>query len=133
VRADSEFERLYETEVDSVFRTAFLLCRDREVAEDATQEAFARALERWSRPHGESWAGGWVMSTAINVCRRMLRRGRRIDPPANPGGADAYVVGGGVAPAPCNVRRWPSGTGPTLTSTLLLPRWDAEWQPPARI
>ncbi|MDP9342237.1 MAG: sigma-70 family RNA polymerase sigma factor [Actinomycetota bacterium] len=57
-----------------MYRAAFALCGDRELAQDATQEAFARALSRWRRLRGERWAAGWVMTTALNVARRSLRR-----------------------------------------------------------
>jgi len=73
---------LYEAEAEQVFRTVFLLCRDEELASDATQEAFARALERWDRLQGEPWLGGWVTTAALNVAKRSLRRARPIE--ANP-------------------------------------------------
>ena len=57
-----------------MYRAAYALCGDREQAMDATQEAFARALSRWRRLRGERWAAGWVMTTALNVARRSLRR-----------------------------------------------------------
>jgi len=65
-----------------VYRAAFALCGDREVAMDATQEAFARALSRWRRLRGEPWAAGWVMTTALNVARRSLRRRAPLPEPA---------------------------------------------------
>jgi RNA polymerase sigma-70 factor, ECF subfamily len=71
---DPAFRELYEREFPSVFRAAFSLSGDRELAEDATQEAFARALARWRRLSGESWAAGWVTTTALNVVRRSMRR-----------------------------------------------------------
>ncbi len=80
--ADPAFRRLYEAEASSVFQAVYLLCRDREVAKDATQEAFARALERWGRLGDQAWVGGWVMSTALNVARRSLRRRRSRPEPA---------------------------------------------------
>lgn len=64
-----------------MFQTVYLLCRDRGIAEDATQEAFARAFERWERLRNESWAGGWVTRTAINVTKRRLRRRPSPSPP----------------------------------------------------
>ncbi len=76
------FEEFYQREFDPVFRTAYLLSGDRALAEDATQEAFVRALERWRRLAGEPWAGGWVTSTATNLIRRALRRRK---PPLGPG------------------------------------------------
>jgi RNA polymerase sigma factor (sigma-70 family) len=73
VKADSGFERFYEREAQAVFSAVLLLCRNRAVAEDATQEAFARAFERWDRVGTLPWAGGWVTTTAMNVARRSLR------------------------------------------------------------
>ena len=71
---DEEFQVLYERELPNVFRAVLLLCGDRRIAEDAAQEAFARALVRWRRLGGQPWVGGWVMTTALNVARRQLRR-----------------------------------------------------------
>lgn len=71
-----EFEALYEEEYLAVYRATYLLCRDPLLAEDATQEAFVRALERWPRLRDKTWAGGWVASTALNFVRRSLRRRR---------------------------------------------------------
>jgi RNA polymerase sigma-70 factor, ECF subfamily len=74
--AEPWFAELYKAEHDRVFRVTYALCRDYATAEDATQEAFARALERWDRLRDQSWAAGWVTSTALNVARRTLRRRR---------------------------------------------------------
>ena len=74
MNVDPGFEALYEREFASVFRAALLLCGDRSAAEDATQEAFARALVRWRRLEGQPWAAGWVMTTAMNLARRAMRR-----------------------------------------------------------
>lgn len=82
VTSEPDFERFYEAEARSVFSAVYSLCRDRVLAEDATQEAFARALERWDRLGSDPWAGGWVATTALNVARRGLRRSR-IHPPAS--------------------------------------------------
>jgi RNA polymerase sigma-70 factor, ECF subfamily len=80
VRPDSEFAELYRSEAQAVFATAYLVCRDRALAEEATQEAFARALERWARLRGQPWVAGWVTTTAVNVLKRSLRRPRLPDP-----------------------------------------------------
>ncbi len=72
----ASFEDFYGNEFPLVFRAALLLAGDRAVAEDATQEAFKRAYVRWGRLNRTDWAGGWVMTTALNICRRSLRKGR---------------------------------------------------------
>jgi RNA polymerase sigma-70 factor (ECF subfamily) len=64
------FAEFYEEGFAKVYRAAFVLSNDREVAEEATQEAFARVLERWNRIGQEPWAIGWVMTTALNLIRR---------------------------------------------------------------
>lgn len=74
MKADPAFRQMYESEFARVFRTVFLLCKDRATAEDATQEAFIRALERWARLKDEPWVAGWVTSTAVNMVKRSLRR-----------------------------------------------------------
>jgi RNA polymerase sigma-70 factor (ECF subfamily) len=71
---DPAFRDLYEREFPAVFRAAYALSGDRELAEDAAQEAFARALSRWRRLSGEPWAAGWITTTALNVVRRAMRR-----------------------------------------------------------
>jgi RNA polymerase sigma-70 factor, ECF subfamily len=65
---------LYRREFPSVFRAAYLVCGDRDLAEEATQEAFARALARWRRLGAQPWVGGWITTTALNIARRQLRR-----------------------------------------------------------
>jgi RNA polymerase sigma-70 factor (ECF subfamily) len=91
VRADSEFQELYRSERQAVFSTVYLLCRDRALAEDATQEAFARALERWGRLRGRPWVGGWVTSTALNVARRALRYRPGPGPPEQEADPDTSI------------------------------------------
>lgn len=68
-----DFEAFYQDEFDDVFRGCILMTGSREVAMDATQEAFTRAFVRWRRLRRHPWAGGWVMTTALNLCRRRAR------------------------------------------------------------
>jgi len=97
VRIEPEFREFYEREYPTVLRAAYLLARDRSAAEDATQEAFARALERWDRLRGHDWVGGWVMRTAMNCIRRVRGRERRgaaagVSPDGLPADAAAPAV-----------------------------------------
>jgi RNA polymerase sigma-70 factor (ECF subfamily) len=68
------FEDFYRREHAHVFGSLTLILRDREGASDATDEAFSRAFERWSRVGVMESPGGWVYTTALNVARRRLRR-----------------------------------------------------------
>jgi RNA polymerase sigma-70 factor, ECF subfamily len=74
------FRDLYEQEFARVYRAVYLLAGDRQLAEDATQEAFARALSRWSRLVTHPAPAAWVTTTALNVARRQLRRRPDIPP-----------------------------------------------------
>lgn len=68
-----DFDVIYREGYPVVFRAARLASGDTGTAEEATQEAFARALARWKRLGGEPWVVGWVMTTALNLVRRKRR------------------------------------------------------------
>jgi RNA polymerase sigma-70 factor (ECF subfamily) len=76
--AGLDFEAFYQREFDDVFRACILMTGSRDVAMDATQEAFTRAFVQWGRLRRHPWAGGWVMTTALNVCRRRARDPLRV-------------------------------------------------------
>ena len=71
-------------------RTAYLITGDREEAADVTQEAFARAYERWRSVSRMDRPGAWVTRVAVNLAlssRRRLRlreRPGRSRPSAEP-------------------------------------------------
>ncbi|MDQ3964314.1 MAG: sigma-70 family RNA polymerase sigma factor [Actinomycetota bacterium] len=69
-----EFESFCLREYERVFRAVRLLGGDDELARDATQEAFTKAFVRWRRLQKEPWAGGWVMTTALNASKRSLKK-----------------------------------------------------------
>lgn len=72
--AEQDFVHFYRQEWPAVYRAALTFSRSRDIALDAAQEAFARAFSRWRRLSKETWVGGWVMTTALNICRKNLRR-----------------------------------------------------------
>jgi RNA polymerase sigma factor (sigma-70 family) len=82
VAVDEGFRAMYEAEFANVCRSVALMCGDPAAAEDATQEAFARALARWRRLRDVPWVSGWITTTAMNAARRDLRR--RPTPPPTP-------------------------------------------------
>jgi RNA polymerase sigma factor (sigma-70 family) len=73
-RMAGDFAEFYGEHCDRVLRAVYVCTRDRQLADDAVSEAFARALSRWStvRRHPEPVA--WVTRTAINVARSSWRR-----------------------------------------------------------
>jgi RNA polymerase sigma-70 factor (ECF subfamily) len=84
------FESFYAAEFQRVFKAIYLTSGDRELAQDVTQEAFKRAFTRWGRLREKPWAGGWVMTTALNLMRKELKRPRESElkeasmPPVHP-------------------------------------------------
>ena len=69
-----DFDVWYRTERRRVYASVFVLCGDADTARDATDEAFVRALERWSRVREMVSPGAWVQTVAINQMRRVKRR-----------------------------------------------------------
>ena len=80
-----EFEAFYERFRDPVLRAVFVASGDRQVAEDATAEAFVRACARWKRVSKHPTPVAWVIHTAMNLLRSGGRR-RRLEAkrPASP-------------------------------------------------
>ena len=68
------FDEFFAAHHLAVFRTVALACGDPTTAEDATQEAFARAYVRWRRVSAMARPVGWVTVTAMNEVRRRKRR-----------------------------------------------------------
>jgi RNA polymerase sigma-70 factor (ECF subfamily) len=70
-------------------------------AEDAVQEAFARASVRWERLRDYDHPDAWVRRVALNLAASSLRRARRklvayrrvgVPPPVPPPGEDRVVL-----------------------------------------
>lgn len=76
-KAEEGFVRFFQKSYHRVFRGAFAACGDWSVAEEATQEAFARAYARWRRLRDAPWVEGWVMTTALNESRKLVRQAGR--------------------------------------------------------
>jgi RNA polymerase sigma-70 factor (ECF subfamily) len=98
--SNDDFDRLYSTTYDRVFRTLLALLRNRAAAEDCTQEAFLRAFRAWPRWRPDAPAEAWLHRIAINVAISFRRRERmreigdllrRLGPPAERDPADEIV------------------------------------------
>ncbi len=71
------FDDFYEAQFARTFRAAYAASGDRELAAEATQEAFTRALVRWRRVRRHPSPEGWVMTTALNELKRQLKKRTR--------------------------------------------------------
>jgi RNA polymerase sigma-70 factor, ECF subfamily len=71
-----EFEAWYRAQHPRVLASIAALAGDLDAAREATDEAFARALEHWATLTDMTAPGGWVQTVALNVLRRTLRRRR---------------------------------------------------------
>ena len=69
-----DFDRLYETSYQRIFRTLLAILRDRPAAEDCTQEAFLRAFRGWKTWKDDAPAEAWLHRIAINVAISHRRR-----------------------------------------------------------
>jgi RNA polymerase sigma factor (sigma-70 family) len=67
-------EDVYRRQYRRFLRVALALTGGREQADDAVQEAFARAIRNRSAYRGEGTLDGWLWQTLINVCRDAHRR-----------------------------------------------------------
>jgi RNA polymerase sigma factor (sigma-70 family) len=68
------FEDWYRRAHPDVLTTIALGCGSMDIAADATDEAFARALARWPQVSEMRSPTGWVVVVAFNVARRRARR-----------------------------------------------------------
>jgi RNA polymerase sigma-70 factor (ECF subfamily) len=75
---DSAAERvLYDAHVDRVYRLAFRMTGDDDLAQDCTQEAFIRAFSRLREWRGEAALGTWIHSITVSVTLNALRKSKR--------------------------------------------------------
>jgi RNA polymerase sigma-70 factor (sigma-E family) len=74
-RDEAEFREFVGRVSPTLLRTAYLLLRDRDAAEDAVQTALLRALRRWDRARENPAA--YTHRVLVNVCRNHWRHQRR--------------------------------------------------------
>ena len=68
------FEPWFRREYPQVLGALILAIGNRDVAEEATAEAFAKAYEKWERVGAMASPGGWIYTVALNVARRRFKR-----------------------------------------------------------
>jgi RNA polymerase sigma-70 factor (ECF subfamily) len=84
------FEEWYEACRPRAVAWLWAATGDRGLAEECVDEAFARALARWTRVRSMEFPRRWVETVALNQLRRTMRRRsmedrllRRVDRPAD--------------------------------------------------
>jgi len=68
---------LYDAHVDRVYRLAYRLAGEDELARDFTQETFIRAFQRLDTFRGESRLSTWLHAIATSVALNGLRKTKR--------------------------------------------------------
>lgn len=74
----SKFESVVKAYSAELYRYAYWLCRDRFLAEDLVQEAFARAWESWEGLRDDRAAKSWLYTILRNEHARLFER-KRLD------------------------------------------------------
>jgi len=74
VERHEAFETFYRRERDPVLRSVSYTLNDRDLAVECTDEAMARAYERWDQLVGGPNPTGWVFRVAVNLGRNRFRR-----------------------------------------------------------
>src|SRR5687767_10370215 len=70
----SEFADLYHTHFRRIALQLHAYLGDHSEAQDVTQEAFCRALDRWGRISGYDDPSAWVRRVAVNLAISRRRR-----------------------------------------------------------
>ncbi len=77
MRHDEQFEEFYRASYGRTFALVAAITGSRHEAEDVAQEAYARALARWSRLRGYDLPEAWVRKVALRLAIDSGRRRRR--------------------------------------------------------
>lgn len=73
-RQQAAFVEWYRSEYGATYRLALAVALRPALAQDVTDEAFARALERWHRVGEFDQPGAWVRRVTLNLIRRSWRQ-----------------------------------------------------------
>ena len=71
-------EKLYASYYMQVFSYVMVLCKDRDLAEEITQETFFRVMKSGTQFRGESKIMTWLCSIARNLYTDELKRSNRL-------------------------------------------------------
>ena len=68
-----ELERLMNDYGDAVFRMCYLYLKDYQLAQDAVQETFIKAMKAYDSFEHRSSEKTWLIRIAINCCKNVMR------------------------------------------------------------
>lgn len=70
---------LYDAHVDRIYRLAYRMTGDDDLAQEFTQEAFIRAFEKLKQFRGEAALSTWLHSIAVSVVYNGMRKVKRLN------------------------------------------------------
>lgn len=79
LRTDEEIAQSYETYVDMVYRLCITILKHKFDAEDAVQNTFIKLMHHNKPFASAEHEKAWLIVTATNTCKDMLRRASRQD------------------------------------------------------
>lgn len=75
---DAAARTLYDEHVDRVFRLAYRMAGDEDLAREFTQETFIRAFDRLHQYRGDAALSTWLHSITVSVTLNGLRKVKRV-------------------------------------------------------
>lgn len=73
LRTDKEIAEIYSRHIKTVYRVCFAYMKDPADAEDAVQDTFFKLIRSGPAFDGEEHEKAWLIRTASNVCKNVLR------------------------------------------------------------
>jgi len=101
-KSQARFEKLVYAVSSDLFRYAFMLCRNKAMAEDLVQETFMRAWRFLDSLRDEQKAKSWLMTT---LRREFARQFERYQPPFDDVELEQIAGNDGINPEVWVVRR----------------------------
>ena len=95
---------MYDAHVDRVYRLAFRLAGDADLAQDFTQETFIRAFDRLGQYRGDASLATWLHTIATSVSLNGMRSVTRMRTRSAPVEELSDLPTRGAAPAPHDLR-----------------------------
>ncbi len=76
-RTNREITEIYERQFDTVYRVCFMYMKNEADADDAAQETFFRLIHKGPAFESCAHEKAWLIRTAANICKDMLRKASR--------------------------------------------------------